>query len=138
MNRKPIIWTVALAATVFLLSAGCLFSPIRHPENQIQSWVLRKAPLGSSVAEVKALIERQGWKLEFDWQGAQKFDYPWQSTNLPPAPREYPYVSGCHVIGADLGGYQGIPFRADVDAFWGFDDKGRLIDFHVRKNYEGL
>ena len=128
MSRKAIIWTVALAATVLLLGAAFLGSPLRWSEGHIQNWVLRKAPLGSSVADVKALINRQGWRLDFEWQG----------TNSPASPRDYPYVRGGHIIGAYFGHYQGIPWRADVDAFWGFDESGKLIDFHVRKGYDAL
>lgn len=80
--------------------------------------------MGSSVVEVKAFITSQGWKLNYEWQG----------TNSDSSPRDHPFVNGRHIIGADIGHYQGISFRADVDASWGFDDKGRLISFEVRKH----
>ena len=128
MNRKAIIRAVAPAAVIFLLGGACVTSPLRRSEADVRNWALRKAPLGSSVAEVKALIDRQRWRLDFEWRG----------TNSHATPRDYPYVRGGHIIGAYFGHYQGIPWRADVDAFWGFDDDGRLIDFYVRKCYDAL
>jgi len=127
MSRKTIIKAAIIASAVAVLGAF-LLSPLRWPPEVIQAWVLRKAPLGSSVAEVKALISRQRWRLDFEWQG----------TNSPVRPADYPYVRGARIVGAYFGHYQGIPWRADVDAFWGFDDTGKLIDFHVRKDYDAL
>jgi len=80
------------------------------------------------MADVKSLIAKQRWKLNYEWHGV----------NVDATPRSYPYVRGGHIIGAYFGHYQGLPWRADVDAFWGFDDTGRLIDFHVRKDYDTL
>lgn len=128
MNRKRIIVMVALAAAVLLAVGGGLLSPLRWSQDHIQSWVLRKAPLGSTVAEVQALIKHQGWTLNYEWRGPI----------APAAPKDYPYVRGAHIIGAYFGPYQGLPWRADVDAFWGFDGTGALIDFHVRKDYDTL
>jgi hypothetical protein len=126
MNRKTINWMAVVAAGIFLFSAILFFSPLRWPTGSIKNWLLGKAPLGSSVSEVKAVIAQQGWRLDLDWQG----------TNSLTSARDYPYVKGTHIINAYLGHYQGIPFRADIDAFWGFDDQGKLIDLHVRKDYD--
>ena len=126
MTRRKIIWVSGLAAVAVLLGAVVLMNPLHRSEARIQQWVLSKAPLGSSVADVKALIAEQGWKSDYEWRG----------TNLDANPKNFPYVRGDHIIGAYFGHYQGIPWRADVDAFWGFDDEERLIDFHVRKSYD--
>jgi hypothetical protein len=42
------------------------------------------------------------------------------------------------MVEAYLGHYQGIPWRADVDALWGFDDSGKVMDFQIRKSYDRL
>jgi hypothetical protein len=126
MNRKSISWKLAVAGGIILLSALFFLNPLHWPEGSIKNWLLWKAPLGSSISDVKALITHQGWRLENDWQG----------TNSPTSPTDYPYVTGTHILVAYLGHYQGIPWRADVDAFWGFDDQGRLIDLYVRKDYD--
>jgi hypothetical protein len=128
MTRRHVVWVSGLIAVAVLLGVVAWTNPLLRSEAHIQQWVLRKAPLGSSVADVKALIEREGWKLNYVWRG----------TNLDANPRNYPYVRGGHIIGAYFGHYQGFPWRADVDAFWGFDENERLIDFHVRKGYDTL
>jgi hypothetical protein len=128
MTRRRKIWTTGIATAILLLVVGCASTPLRRSEGNIQNWVLQKAPLGSSVADVKAVIKSQGWRLDFEGEG----------TNSPTSPKDYPYVRGKHIIWAYFGSYQGIPWHADVDAFWGFDDAGKLIDFHVRKDYNAL
>jgi hypothetical protein len=128
MSRKAIIWTLPMAAAVVLLAAAFLLSPLRWSEGQIHEWVLRGAPLSSSVADVKALIDRRGWKQTSDWQG----------TNSHPPSGEYPYVRGQRILVSHLGHYQGIPWRTDVEVFWGFDENGRLTDVHVRKTRDAL
>jgi len=60
------------------------------------------------------------------------------SDTLYPSIKDYPGVKGEYVIHADLGNYQGVPFRVGIDAFWGFDAAGRLVDLRVRKVHEGL
>jgi hypothetical protein len=126
VNRKTISWIVVVAVGISLLGAFLFFSPLRWPTDSIKNWLLGKASLGSSVSEVKTIIAQQGWRSDLDWQG----------TNSLASPRDYPYVKGTHIINAYLGHYQGIPFRADIDAFWGFDDQGKLIDLYVRKDYD--
>ena len=128
MRRKAIIWTLSLAAIVILVASAFFLSPLRWPESHMQDWVLRRAPLSSSIAEVKALIDRQGWKQTSDWQG----------TNSQPSSGEYPYVRGERILVSHLGHYQGIPWRTDVEVFWGFDENGKLIDVHVRKTRDAL
>jgi hypothetical protein len=55
-----------------------------------------------------------------------------------PVQKNFPAVKGTRVIGAYLGGYQGIPYRVELDAYWGFDESGHLIDLNVRKGVDAL
>jgi hypothetical protein len=125
MKIEPLV--CALLAVALILSAACTNLPLRRPKSDIQNWVLDKAPLGSSIAEVKSVIARNRWKINLDWKG----------TNSKASTNSYPYVQGTQILAAYLGGYQGLPWRADVDAFWGFDEDGKLIEFCVRKYYDG-
>jgi len=38
-----------------------------------------------------------------------------------------------YFIQADLESYQGIPWRINVDAHWGFNRQGKLLDLRIRK-----
>lgn len=122
------MWTLSLAAVGVVVAWAFFLNPLRWPEGQIQDWVLRRAPLSSSSADVKALMDRQGWKQTSDWKG----------TNSQRSSGEYPYVRGQRILVSDLGCYQGIPWRTHVEVFWGFDEDGKLIDVHVRKTRDAL
>ena len=74
-------------------------------------------------SEVKAVIARNRWELKFDWKGTNN---------------TLTEIRGTRIIFAYLGGYQGLPWHADVDAYWGFDENGKLIDLNVRKHYDAL
>jgi hypothetical protein len=37
-----------------------------------------------------------------------------------------------------LGGYQGIPWKKDVECFWAFDEQDKLIDIFVEKQADAL
>jgi hypothetical protein len=102
--------------------------PLWESEDGVREWILRQTPLGSSSNEVRTFIAKRGWKSKYDWMG----------TPSPVSEKQFPAVKGSHIIGADLGGYQGLPFHVDLDAYWGFDASGRLIDLRVRKMADGI
>ena len=121
MKSKPIVW--AILAIALILVVACTNLPLRRPRSDIQNWVLEKTPLGSSVEDVRSVIAGNRWKVNLDWKGTNN---------------TLTEVQGTQIIGAYLGGYQGLPWHADVDAYWGFDDDGKLIDLNVRKYYDAL
>lgn len=103
-------------------------NPLRRPETAIQADLLRQAPLGSTTAQVEAMIQRHDWKLSYPLANTGFYD---QRTR--PA-RE----TGAKHLRASLGNYQDIPWEANVTVFWGFDENGRLIDLWVWKTWDGL
>jgi hypothetical protein len=131
MKRKKIIWS-ALFVLLAVAASLVFLNPLRRDEAYIHDWLLRQAPIGSSVGEVKSIIAKHGWKLDCDWQSTA--EHP----PLSHSERMYPYVAGSRVIGAYLGHYQGLPWRIDVDVFWGYDSQGKLIDVYVRKDADSL
>ena len=110
-------------------------NPLWKSQNDLKAWILKQAPLGSSIGDVKALMKRQAWKLLAEWHGNPG---KVSSDTAYPSIKDYPGIKGEYFIHADLGNYQGIPFRVGVDAFWGFDAAGRLVDLRIRKGAEGL
>jgi hypothetical protein len=125
---------VKLACLLVLISTTAAFSQIspinlqRQSEPEIRERILKKVPLGSSVKNVETFIASQGWKQKYNWQG----------TPSDISEHYFPGVKGGHIIGADLGRFRGFPWGGYVDAFWGFDSRGKLIDLHVRKGYDAL
>jgi len=45
-------------------------------------------------------------------------------------------VVGAMSIRASLGDYQGLPFKANITVYWGFDVTGKLIDIWVWKTWD--
>jgi hypothetical protein len=121
---------VCILPVVAIFVIGCSgVNPLRQSEPDLRVWILNQAPLGASPESVVRLISNEGWMKEFDTSGRQ--------TDL--SEKFYPGVKGVRTIGANLGYYYGLPWgRVDVEAFWGFDADGKLIDLHVRKGVSAL
>ena len=127
MKAKWVIGIFAICCAGIIVRDAWIH-PLWMPASGLRSWILRRAPLGSSSEQVDAFIAAHHWSRHYDWHG----------TPSPTSEKPYPAVKGTRVIGAYLGGYQGIPFRADLDAYWGFDESGHLIDLNVRKMVDAL
>jgi hypothetical protein len=107
------------------------FRFLRQPRSQIHSWLLEQAPPGSSMSDVRALIEKNRWRADFVNVNQGFLDQ-----------RDYSGTGG-QVIGvksyrASLGDYPGIPFDTNVTVFWAFNADGKLIDVWVWKTVNGL
>ena len=93
--------------------------PLWRDASGAERWIVSRVPMGSDVATVRQFIRRRGWKLDGEWQQAEpKTDFGTRK--------------GTHVVYVNLGGYWFV-FRTDFDAFFGFDERGRLVDVQVRK-----
>jgi hypothetical protein len=126
---------IAIAVVVFACVHIFPPHPLWKSQSDVKEWILKQAPVGSSVGQVKALIEAKKWRLMAEWHGNPSS----VSSDVPyPGAKDYPGVKGEYFIHADLGSYQSIPFRVGVDAHWGFDRQGRLLDLRIRKGVEGL
>jgi hypothetical protein len=131
VSSKTLVITVSIIIAAVACGLGFKMlstNPLHESENVIQTRILGRVPLGSSIDVVKNDIAAQGWKLKYDWSG--------KPTEL--SEKFYPGVKGQHVIGADLGHYYGILGRVDLDAYWGFDAGDQLIDLRVRKGVNAL
>ena len=115
-----VLLVVVIVTTAILgISAARQSNPMRRSESEIQEWVLQKTPLGSSREEVMAVIAKE------PWLGHSKFG----GVGTP---------SSVSDIGAQLGSYQGFPWHCRVDAYWSFDDQGKLIKVHVIRGCNSL
>ena len=136
LTFKRTAWLALSIAIVALVGMRIIaITPLWRSQIALKARILKEAPLGSSVGEVHALIKSRGWELLAEWHGNPG---KVSSDTLYPSIKDYPGVKGEYVIHADLGNYQGVPFRVGIDAFWGFDAAGRLVDLRVRKVHEGL
>jgi len=128
--KGKILLAVAIGFVTLLIL--CIYTPFyglgSKTEQEIHDWALSRAPVGSSVEEVQTFIQSQGWEQNYNWKGT-----PDHSSET-----FYPGVKGGHIIGANLGQFRGLFFTCNIDAYWGFDANGKLIELRVRKMYDGL
>jgi len=101
---------------------GCRSLP-RRSEQNIRQQILRETPQGSTYSAVLNYAEKQGWPVTEQSKGLE-------TKNLGQFPTR---VVGERVIIADLGPYQGLPWRIDVRCYWAFDENDKLINTFVCK-----
>ena len=125
------IVVIGFSAALSLVLAAILiasFNPLRRPEAEIRSHLLSEVPLGSSIAQVQSQIQLHGWTLS----------YPLADTGFVDQRTKPNREVGVKHFRAILGDYRDIPWKANVTAFWGFNDTGKLMDLWIWKTWDGL
>lgn len=123
--RAAMLMTLGLGALgVAGITAKLSLNPLRHSDAEIREWVLQKTPLGSTRTEVMAVIAKEGWSGHSEFRGT-------------PEPERF-VSGGVTFYGADLGSYQGFPWRCRADAFWNFSADDKVIGVYVSSWCEGL
>lgn len=121
---------VLLLAILALLMAAVplvplLMDPLRRSTDSIRNSLLMETPVGSDIQDVRVFLEERGWRDRghLEDRGVLKTEGGLVTI-------------GSRSLRAELGAYQGIPFRTHVSAFYAFDDHGKLIDLWVAKTRE--
>ena len=102
---------------------SCSSSLPRRSEQSIRERILRDAPLGSTYTVVLDYAKKKGWPVTEEPGG-------FETKRIAQFPAR---VVGKRVIKAYLGGYQGVPWRKDVNFYWAFDEHDKLIEVFVEK-----
>jgi hypothetical protein len=125
-TKKKVIVTL----TIVIVSIALLIfsNPIRWPVSLIREYVLNITPLNTSFETVEASIKKRKWSVSYKDRGRGFY-------HQGVTPKR---VIGSMSIQASLGDYQGIPFKANVTVFWGFDKESRLIDIWVWKTWDAI
>ena len=123
MRGHTVVRASVIAAGILAIAAECTLNPLRRSKPEIRDWLLKQAPLGSSFADVKALIAKRKWGAQHEgWGGTRDNAFP---------------LTGIHWLQANLGKCQGVPWQCHVRAAWGFDGE-RLVDVYVESWCEGI
>src|SRR4051812_18503542 len=110
---------IAIVALV-LAAWGCwIWTPLRLGNDALQWWVEHRVPLGTDIVRARDLIRSSGWEVKGEWKQTEP------SINFGTR-------KGSRVIYAYLGHFRSV-FRVDVDAFFGFDSSGKLVEVHIRR-----
>ena len=115
-------------AGVIMLSVVLLSNRPSRSAKDVENYVRKQTPLGSSAEDVRDFIRKRNWGTCLDFQG---------NTSTTRDHYGYTGVIGFHLLGAKLPDY-GFPFRIHTEAYWGFDVNERLVDVHVRSWSEGM
>jgi len=91
-------------------------------------YLLEEVPLGGSQQDVIDMLRRNRW-LDFEVNELVGFDDQRTSTSG---------LVGAKHIRANLGDYRGIIFSTNVTVFWGFNQRGELIDVWVWKTTDSF
>jgi hypothetical protein len=126
--KRLIIFVVCAA-----LLSGCTLW-LRQSHEGIRTSVLKATPLGSTPVFVQEVAQTKGWKIDAVnmnrgfWRDGKN-----GSTGSG-------FVVGVASIHASLGEFHEIPvpFVTSVEAYWGFDAGGHLIDVYIRSSTDGI
>lgn len=120
---------VALVSVIAILT----LNPLRASEDVIRERILKATPTGTSMEEVIDIIDSQeAWELL--WIDSDKgFSAQWTHLNYT-VHRDGRYIVGEKSIKVFLGEYFSLrTFCTPVSVFWGFDEKGILVDVQAIK-----
>jgi hypothetical protein len=124
---KLYAFLILVLALLGIALTSCSGLP-RRSEQSIRQRILRDTPLGSTYAAVLDYVKKQGWPVT---EQSGKYAIP-EFAQVPAG------VVVKRVIKADLGEYQGLPWRMAVCCYWGFDEHDKLIDVFVEKQADAL
>lgn len=122
------IVVLAAVATIGCAAVGVLYSsnPLRRNPVLIREKFLLDKPIGTPISEIEHWLAGEK-KLRYE-----KINAGFRKSYPPP-----PAVIGVQSIEANLGEYRTI-FVTSVVAYWGFDERGKLVDVWVRKTTDAL
>jgi hypothetical protein len=123
--KTYIIALIAITA-IFLFFA---LNPLRRSATSIEDRLYRITPLGTSYETATNKLSKDFGHISFsDKTGFMRHDWP--------AP---PELVGTKSIEVYLGEYYQFPAgKTGVAAYWGFDNKDRLIEIWVRKDTDSI
>jgi hypothetical protein len=128
--RALVVLTALLAAVVvaFIAILYAASNSLRRSPEQIRASLLRDCPPGTDMEAVRSFLDQRGWRDQHYDEG--------RGFSNPDAPA---VAIGAQSLHADLGRYYELipPLPTWVEAFYGFDANGRLIDIRVRKTMDG-
>jgi hypothetical protein len=118
-------FALLLGAGVLIVVAAWLYlRPAWFSENSIRASLLKQTPLGSSIAEVRALAEKKHWLAP----GAPVGDgIYWVGGPTTQG------VEGAIILSGRLQ-HDPFPYRTQVGASWLFDSSNRLVAVYVLRH----
>lgn len=123
VKRTALVIGILAAASAVVLAAVLWTNPLRRNDASVHAYLLELVPAGSRPSALHEVARREGWTVKGSWSRGPGSD--WGG------------IDGATVVWVGLGGYWNV-FRTDLDSFWAFDERGRLVDVRVRRMTDGL
>jgi len=116
--KRPLI--IAIAGIAVVIAAWFYLRPALMSEASIRASLLAQMPVGSSMDEVRALAQKQGWV-----ESLSRID---SYMIFPPG------TSGMTVTAfSGRLWHDPFPYRTEVGATWQFDASNRLYDIQISR-----
>jgi hypothetical protein len=126
MSQKVVVASlVATAGVLLIVLVVKPFDVYRRTPAEVETFLRQQTPIGTPQAQV------------LTWLRERDIDPEVHESTVEPG-SDYPptEVGGSSFVQESVGHYR-TPFRTDVEAFYIFDNKGRLADLRVRKSTDG-
>ncbi|MGA3266722.1 MAG: hypothetical protein ABSE16_07865 [Verrucomicrobiota bacterium] len=125
-NGKKLLGVFLLVAVVGFMFIGC--SSLRRSEATIRDRLERLTPLGTQYDVAFQTLEHHFSHVQIN-----------ETTGFLRQEGTHQEVVGIKSIQVHLGEYRNFPIGStSIDAYWGFDKNGRLIDIWVWKTTDSL
>jgi hypothetical protein len=122
-------WIIIVFLFILLLLTVILFNPLRYSADTIRGGLEKAIPIGSHIDDVEQVLQRM---YPSQMMKSSLGFYKVEGGGLAK-------TVGVSSIRVHLGEYWSLLlFRTAVDAFFGFDENGRLVEIWVWKNAEGI
>jgi hypothetical protein len=123
MKRHAKFIVLTAVSAVLAVTAVLCANPLRRSDASVRAYLLRQVPPGSSIDTLRAVAQHEDWKIENTWSRGPHSG--WGG------------IDGATVAWIYLGGYWSA-LRTDLDSFWAFDDRGKLIDVRLRRMTDAI
>jgi hypothetical protein len=111
---------------IAIMMMGCQSVSLRRDPEGLRESFLKERPLGTSMKEIEEWVKSKGWKdVAISYSKGFFRNTPFREATV-----------GVKSITVTLGDYVSFPvgFTTMVVAYWGFNEKGELIDVWVNKS----
>jgi len=136
LHRKRVLSALVIIAGILLawFLIPMIYNPMRMPAPMIRTHVLRHTPIGMDMEEVIKIIENNE-----RWGGARINIYSgFRHTTLfveDPDGNPTSAIIGQKSVQTHPERYNVLLFERHLRIFWGFNEKGNLIEVHVRSSF---
>src|SRR6185503_12635853 len=112
------ILVVAVSLTIASIGQASCTRYAFQSDERIRASLLERTPIGSSVVEVRLLVDEEGFSKVGHWSSPSKVEVDLFTPTS---------IRAASLLNAELASYW-APWQTSTEAYWFFDRADRLID----------